>query len=134
MDVELKMSTAKTKQMKKLVQFNLFSHPFLTRKDVFDAVEEANQKFGADLKLIGSWQEVGYSKRDIDVVTERGGKPAIDAAKYIAQKTGMLVDVFLAWVHYPRLDRNIWVFPDGKWGYGIDFMVEGFQKREVEKE
>jgi len=93
----------------------------LTR--VLQIVEEANQKFGADLKVIGSWKR-GYSEHDIDVITECGGKRAVDAAKYIAEKTGFVVDMFLAWVHPSRLDRNVWVFPDGRWGYGIDFTVE----------
>jgi len=107
--------------------------PFLTKEFVFQIVEEANQKFGADLEVTGSWKEGGYSEHDIDVVTELGGKAAIDAAKYIAKKTRMVVDVFLGWIWQARLDRNIWVFPNGKWGYGIDFMLEGLanEKRKV---
>jgi hypothetical protein len=98
---------------------------------VEEIVKEANQKFGADLELIGSWKTRGYSYHDIDVVTRRGGKPAIDAAIYIAKKTGMVVDVFLAWVHPACLDKNVWVFPDGRWGYGHDFIMDKVMKNEA---
>jgi hypothetical protein len=104
------------------------------QKEILNAIKDANQKFKADLELVGSWAEQGFSKHDIDVVTNRGGKEAIDAAKYIAKKTGLLVDVFLSWVYFPRLDRNVWVFPDGKWGYGIDFMVDEVMKESLKVE
>lgn len=98
----------------------------LSAKTVANLVNEANSKFGSDFKLVGSWATKGYSSHYIDVVTQNksGNNDAeIKVAKYIVEKTNMVVDVWLGWV-YKGLYRNICFLPNGSWGYAHDFSLE----------
>lgn len=108
----------------------------LSKAKVVSIIDEANELFGTDFELTGSWARNGFSTNDIDLIygrkrndpdidlpesereREKAGRLFFSSALFIARKTGMLVDLFKCdikirledhWVVRPDGDVYIWV-------------------------
>lgn len=73
---------------------------YVAKKQIIEsAIVEANELFGTDFRLVGSWATKGHSDKDVDLVTDQSFSPDLDASSlYILYKTEMVVDIFPSWL------------------------------------
>jgi len=96
----------------------------MNKEKIEKLIAIANNKFGSDFKLIGSWKIEGYSNHDIDVFTEKE-KHVDESGLWLAKQTGMIIDVY-----YPACGRSIgsWgsyvIHPDGKAYFWIEEVMK----------
>jgi len=102
----------------------------LNKEEVEKIINEANQKFGSDFKLVGSWSkpenERKHPPNDIDLFTEK--EINVDKSGWwIARQTDMCVDIWYYKCFFKGqgqlcdVNDNYVILPNGEHGTSMDF-------------